>query len=98
MKRFFATTILVCGLYFSGVTASVNSNATEETRRVEVIVNRIEEIRKIDLTELNKAERKVLKKELISLKKETKGLDLTKPVGLSLGAAIIIVLLIIIIL
>ena len=98
MKKFFATIILVSGLYFGAASATLDSNVPEETKRVEILVNRVEEIRKMDMTELSKAEKKELKKELKALKKESKALGLASPIGLSIGGLIIIVLVLIIIL
>lgn len=67
----------------------------EISARVEVLKGRVEEIRSMDRSTLTKAERKELKVELKEIKKEI-GLD--DRVTISVGALIIVLLLLIIIL
>ena len=60
------------------------------------IISRVNEIDRMDKTNLSPAEKKELRKELNDLKKQADGLD--KRVYLSIGAIIIIILLLILIL
>lgn len=64
--------------------------------RVEVIQQRVEEIRDLDKSELNREERKQLRNELQELKREVKSMG--GGVYLSVGAIIIILLVLILIL
>jgi len=64
--------------------------------RVLKLVERLEEIKSMDRTTMSKSERKNLRKEVKSIKKEMKVLG--KGVYLSVGAIIIIILLLILIL
>ncbi|MDN3669080.1 hypothetical protein QWY93_07050 [Echinicola jeungdonensis] len=68
----------------------------KEKARLEEINLRINEIKAMDFSELDKAERKELRKELRDIKNETKALK--KGVYLSLGAIIIITILLILLL
>lgn len=69
-----------------------------ETQKVRLaeITRRVEEIKSIDRSELNREERKALRNELLDMKKETKAIG--GGVYLSVGAIIIIILLLILIL
>jgi hypothetical protein len=67
-----------------------------EDPRVLKLVERLEEIKAMDRSEMSKSERKSLRKEVKSIKKEMKVLG--KGVYLSVGAIIIIILLLILIL
>lgn len=60
------------------------------------IMNRVEQIRAMDKSHLNKAERKALRSELKDMKKRANGLN--QGVYLSVGAIIIILLVLILIL
>ena len=90
--------MLSIGICFSSL-ASTEPVETERNARVEQLVNRVEEIREMDFKELSRSERKELKKELKSIKKElgTEALD-TPILKISLGGLIIILLLLIILL
>lgn len=68
----------------------------EQQLQLKVITDRVEEIRKMDKSELSKDEKKALKKELKELKKKARAIS--GGVYLSVGAIIIIILLLIIIL
>ena len=92
-------------LVISAVTASastepltkenIHTKSEAEIRgRMEVLERRIEEIQAMDLSKLNRAEKKALRMEVKEIKKEA-GLD--DKVTISVGALIIIVLLLIII-
>jgi DNA gyrase/topoisomerase IV subunit A len=68
----------------------------EQIARLEAIKSRAEEIKAMDKSNLTKAERKALRKELKDMKKEAKAMR--GGVYLSVGAIIIIVLLLILLL
>ncbi len=68
----------------------------EPNPRVKVLVNRLSEIKGMDKSEMTRLERKELRQEVRSIKKEMKGLD--QRVYLSVGAIIIVILLLILIL
>jgi Ribonuclease G/E len=61
-----------------------------------VLMDRLDEIKAMDKTDLNSAERKELRKEVRDIKKELK--EMNGGVYISVGAAIIIILLLILIL
>ena len=69
---------------------------TEQQLRLEKITRRVEEIKSIDKSSLSREDRKQLRNELVSMKKEAKALS--GGVYLSVGAIIIIILLLILIL
>ena len=69
---------------------------TEQQLRLEEITRRVEEIKSIDKSSLSREDRKQLRNELVSMKKEAKALS--GGVYLSVGAIIIIILLLILIL
>jgi ferredoxin-fold anticodon binding domain-containing protein len=72
------------------------TNTAEENAKVEVMVNRIKEIRDMDKSELSRVERKALRKEVRDIKATLKAGN--NGVYLSIGAIIIIILLLILIL
>ena len=101
------------------VTSKVNTSETktevsaEATMKVENLVNRLEEIKAMDFTEMSSSDKKELRKEVRSIKKDLKSYgesdafanakaaadgEATRGVFISTGAAIIIVLLLILIL
>jgi predicted secreted protein len=67
-----------------------------EDPRVLVLTQRLGEIKEADRTVMSSSEKKVMRKEVKSIKKQLK--DLNKGVYLSVGAIIIIILLLILIL
>ncbi|MDT8416092.1 MAG: hypothetical protein RQ735_12050 [Flavobacteriaceae bacterium] len=69
---------------------------TAEAARAHVLLNRLEEIKAMDKSDLSSAERKALRKEVRATKKEMK--DLGGGVYLSVGAILIVILLLILIL
>ena len=74
---------------------STNSSEAEKARST-VLLNRLNEIKKMDKSSLMRAEKKELRTELKSLKKEMK--KSTQGLYLSVGAIIIIILLLILLL
>ena len=94
---FIITTVWAFGAFNSqaeGHAAIVPFNKHE--RAVE-LTNRVEEIKQMDFSTLEKEGKKELREELKEIKKELKGLKLDDKLTISVGAAIIIVLLLIII-
>lgn len=77
-------------------TLPVNEPKTEETNYAAKLLHRLEEIKSMDRSNMNRSEKRALRKEVKSIKKElaTAG----GGVYLSVGAIIIIVLLLILIL
>lgn len=72
---------------------------TEIRERVEMLLNRVEQIHKMDRSELDQFERAQMKDELVDIKKELKVAKTNgSTVTISVGAAIIIILLLIILL
>jgi len=69
---------------------------TAEAARAEVLVNRLEEIKKMDMSTLSRAEKKELRKEVLETKKELK--TNSSGVYISVAAIIIIILLLILLL
>ena len=67
-----------------------------EDPRVLVLTQRLEEIKETDKTEMSSSEKKVIRKEVKSIKKQLK--EMNRGVYLSVGAIIIIILLLILIL
>ncbi|MBE9585289.1 hypothetical protein IM792_12585 [Mucilaginibacter sp. JRF] len=82
-----------------GVNKEAIANMSEEQKqaRVEEIKLRVAEIKAMDKSEMNKAERKELKNELKGLKKEAQAMG-GGGIYLSVGAIIIIILVLILIL
>lgn len=77
-------------------TTLVASNKTAEAIRVEILLNRLDEIKAMDKSTLNKSEKRQLRKEVREIKKEMNGIS--GGVYLSVGAIIVIVLLLILLL
>lgn len=103
MKKFLYALVLVFLIGISTNTvfaADKNEPKTEMTAeqkaQFDKIVNRVEEIRKMDKSNLTKAERKALRTELRQMKEQARAMS--GGVYLSVGAIIIIILLLILIL
>src|SRR5256885_9028576 len=73
-----------------------NSAPATEDHRVQQLVQRLQEIRNMNKSELTRAEKRDLRKEVKEIRKEMK--SSSKGVYLSVGAIIIIILLLILIL
>lgn len=76
--------------------STVMNNPKEVPAEVKVLLNRLEEIKAIDKSELKSSERKVLRKEVRAINAELRSTG--NGVYLSIGAIIIIVLLLILLL
>jgi Flp pilus assembly protein TadB len=74
-----------------------NELTEEQKARLEVLKNRIEQIKAMDRSTLRKAERKNLRQELRAIKKEARDMS-TKSFVLVLGAMVIAILLLILLL
>lgn len=104
MKRLIYSLALVFTMAISANSVSAASkpenNKTEMTAeqkvQLERIVNRVNEIKSMDKSDLSRAEKKELRKELRSLKSQANAIG--GGVYLSVGAIIIIILLLILIL
>jgi len=92
--------IFMLGLSVNTVSAATTKDKVEMTAEQKVkldrIVNRVEEIKAMDKSNLSKSERKELRKELREMKKQARAMG--GGVYLSVGAIIIIILLLILIL
>ena len=103
MKKFIYALVLVFTLGISTNTVSaankkeIKTELTAEQKvQYEKLVNRVEEIRSMDKSNLNREEKRALRKELKEMKAQANGLN--QGVYLSVGAIIIIILLLILIL
>lgn len=92
--------IFMLGISANTVSASTNKDKVEMTAeqkvQLERITNRVEEIKAMDKSNLSRAERKELRKELKEMKQQARAMG--GGVYLSVGAIIIIILLLILIL
>jgi hypothetical protein len=77
-------------------TASTDPIETADAARANVLLNRLEEIKAMDKSDLSSSERKALRKEVRATKKEMK--DLGGGVYLSVGAILIVILILILLL
>lgn len=93
------TLIIVMTLSLGSVVyaAETDAKVVDSEVRAEQIENRIHEIWKSDFSKMDKAEKLQLKEELKSIKKELKTEGLDSKVSISVGAIIIILLLLILI-
>jgi hypothetical protein len=95
-KNLFRTMIVIAMLAIAGPSMAASAvttpteNVEEHVKRLE---NRLEEIKAIDKSTLSKAEKKALRGEVKAIKKEMK--EIGGGVYLSVGAVILIVLLIV---
>jgi hypothetical protein len=95
--------VIMMSLVLPEMSMAANNHPTPATEQVKVdnpraqqLVRRLEEIRAVDRSTLTKSERKALRKEVKDIKKEMKGIS--GGVYLSVGAIIIVILLLILIL
>lgn len=70
--------------------------ATTENARTQQLVQRLEEIKSIDKSDMTRLEKKAIRKEVVEIKKEMKAMS--GGVYLSVGAIIIVILLLILLL
>lgn len=89
----------ICVLCFTSINASANEidvkKDTDPQEKVEQLENRLQEIWQMDLNDMDKEEKAVLKMEVKDIKKELKQAGLDSKVSISVGAIIIILLLLI---
>ena len=78
------------------VLSQTNSNEKTESLRGQQLMQRLEEIKAMDKSELTRLEKKSLRKEVTAIKKEMKAVS--GGVYLSVGAIIIVILLLILLL
>lgn len=78
------------------VTTSAISAAPSEDAKTEVLLNRLNEIKDMDKSNLSRADKKALRSEVKAIKKSMKASS--RGIYLSIGAVIIIILLLILIL
>lgn len=76
--------------------SQINSTATTEDPRAQQLLQRLEEIKSTNKSEMTRLEKKTLRKEVRGIKKEMK--EISGGVYLSVGAIIIIILLLILLL
>lgn len=94
-------TLLTFFLFLNiGATYATEADAKPSVnqQRAEQLVQRVQDIRKTDFSTLSQEEKSELKEELKSMKREMKTLALDDTVTLSVGALVIIILLLIILL
>ncbi|MHA4893361.1 hypothetical protein ACXZ1K_01315 [Pedobacter sp. PWIIR3] len=104
MKRLIYSLVLIFTLAISANTVSAAETkdkaktemTAEQQVQLQLIKNRVEEIKAMDKSNLTKAERKELRNELKEMKKQARAMS--GGVYLSVGAIIIIILLLILIL
>ena len=103
MKKFIYTLALIftLGISTNAVSAAEKNNAktemtAEQKVQFEKITSRVDEIRNMDKSNMTRAEKKALRKELREMKDQARALS--GGVYLSVGAIIIIILLLILIL
>lgn len=80
---------------FASAAETDSNNETDPKERVEQLQNRVHEIWEMDFSDMDKEEKAALKVELKEIKKELKQTGLDNKVTLSVGAIIIILLLLI---
>ena len=90
------TMTLIPTLTFANETTNALGPKTEVPAEVQVMLDRLEEIKEMDKSNLTRAEKKELRKEVRSIKKELRSTG--NGVYLSVGAIIIIILLLILLL
>jgi hypothetical protein len=94
----FAVLLSLASPAFATVTETSISTPVTETpeARIQRIQNRIDEIKAMDKSEMTRAERKALKKEVRAMRDEVKALS--GGVYISIGALLVIILLLILLL
>ena len=98
MKTKISTIVLFLAISLGASASNGSGNATEPTnQRVIELTERVNEIKEINLKELDRKEKKALKGELRAIEKELKTSGLDDKVSISIGAIIIIILILIII-
>jgi hypothetical protein len=98
LKNFFKSVIVALSLTLAApaIANAAVSDSTADVATLNTIVTRVNEIQNMDKSNLSTTEKKALKKELKLMKHQAEGLG--RGVYLSVGALIIIILLLILIL
>lgn len=81
---------------YAGDNESPVATPAESAARAEVLINRLEEIKKMDMTMLSRAEKKELRNEVRETKKELR--TNSSGVYISVGALLIVIILLILLL
>ncbi len=92
--------LFVCAFMVMSMASATETDPKKEVtpeERVEQLENRVHEIWKMDFSDMDKEEKNSIKLELKEIKKELKQTGLDNKVSISIGAIIIILLLIILI-
>ncbi len=99
MKKTFRLSLLSFIMLIGSFANAANPNSTDPSKDNAIyshIISRVNEIQNMDKTSLNENDKAQLRKELKQMKKQAGGLD--KRVYLSVGAVIIIILVLILLL
>ncbi len=99
MKAKISILALFVLLSFGAAASDTNNTKPTETtsQRATELLDRVNEIKAMDFKEMDRTEKKAIKKELKTIKKELKAEGLDDKVSISIGAIIIIILVLIII-
>lgn len=96
MKNQKILTLSLLFLFGSFFVSAAETTSPEKStnERVEQLQNRVREIQSMDFSSMERAERKEVRRELKSIEKQLKAEGLDSKVSVSIGAIIIVVLLI----
>jgi len=90
------TIVFACSIpSFSNETPTLTSTTTPESARAEELVNRLEEIKAMDMKSLSRSEKRAVRKEVRAIEKEMKQMS-GGGVYISVGALLVIIILILI--
>jgi len=88
----------VAPAFSADITAPIAANASNSDAHAMQLMNRLEEIKNMDKSNLTVSEKKALRKEVKAMKKEVRRERSGSVIYISLGAVIIIVLLLVLLL
>ena len=95
--RFLAILLLLCTISFTAPAIAKDALATTKEARVMEMKQRVDEIRSMDFSHMNKLQRREVKSELKNMKTELKQMDPTY-IYVSGGALLLIIIILILIL
>lgn len=95
--KFLAFAFVLSITSFTATAADAVTTEPDPKERIEQLETRVHEIWKMDFTEMEKADKMAIRQELKDIKKELKTTGLDSKVSISIGAIIIILLVIILI-